>query len=165
MPEPRRTAVRPGAHLLAHVVVRRAQQLHKNGHSVVVDDDLRVLRGPRSDVGQGPRSLKLQSNKKGDVRSVCSANEQRLWNSRHVAVPGDAYLQHRRVLALEELHKLGNNASLNNLLDRWVALCERRCRVKSAEGIAPPSPKAPEQPRGSPMERSFLKRCVASYCS
>eukprot|EP00965_Chrysotila_dentata_P004801 157369-Pleurochrysis_carterae.AAC.1 len=46
--------------LLAHVVVGAHEQLHEDGDRAIGDDDARVLRCARGDVGQRPRRLELE---------------------------------------------------------------------------------------------------------
>lgn len=91
------------------------------------------------------------------------------------------HLQQRRVRPLQELHELGDDARLDDLLDGRVALCGVAAGPEEKPGFTG-SPLFP--PRrlssslllpfcankqhsddGSPMDSSFLKRCVASYCS
>ena len=56
-PKPRGPSPQP--HLLPHVVVGAVQQVHQDGHRVVLNHHARVLRGARRDVGQRPGGLKL----------------------------------------------------------------------------------------------------------
>ena len=70
----------PGG-LLAHVLVLGHEQLDEDGHGAGLDHVLGVVGGTRSDVGEGPSSLELQSlcdNKTAVPTSALTFNKRRL---------------------------------------------------------------------------------------
>lgn len=48
------------SNLLSYVVIWAHEELHEDRNGAIGNDDPRVLRGPRGNVGQSPRTLELE---------------------------------------------------------------------------------------------------------
>ena len=98
----RDVAERPNR-LLAHVIVRRHEELHENGHRAVGDHHARVLRRARGNVRERPSRLELEHRIVGAL--------QELHEARHYA-RRDHLRDWRRALDAEQLAELSDRGQL-----------------------------------------------------